>query len=109
MINKKIITILTIYALFLISIPIIKNKTRVIEKNISNFENKIIELERNLLEAQLEFYYLSSPKILSKKIKKYTDIDYTNLELSQIYLNIEHFKSQQKKTSKIIINEKEKK
>tara|TARA_Y100000817_G_scaffold300475_1_gene279530 strand:- start:120 stop:449 length:330 start_codon:yes stop_codon:yes gene_type:complete len=106
MINKKIISIVMVYILFLVSIPIIKNKTRIIEKNILNFENKIIELEGNLLEAQLEFYYLSSPEILSKNINKYSDINYTNLGLSQIYSNIEHFISEQSKTSKIATNEK---
>tara|TARA_X000000368_G_C22652272_1_gene545808 strand:- start:15 stop:344 length:330 start_codon:yes stop_codon:yes gene_type:complete len=109
MINKKVFSIAMIYILFLVSIPIIKNKTRIIEKNILNFENKIIDLERNLQEAQLEFHYLSSPEILSKNINKYSDIDYVNLELSQIYSNIHHFKSEQSKTSKIIRNEKKKK
>ena len=107
--NKKITLVVIIYLIFLVSIPIVKNKTRIIEKNISSFENKIIELEKNLQEAQVEFYYLSSPEVLTKNIKKYSNIDYTNLELSQIYLNLEHFVSEQSKTSKIIINEKKKK
>lgn len=107
--NKKITLVVIIYLIFLVSIPIVKNKTRVIEKNISSFENKIIELEKNLQEAQVEFYYLSSPEVLTKNIKKYSNIDYTNLELSQIYLNLEHFVYEQSKTSKIIINEKKKK
>ena len=33
------------------SIPIIKNKTRIIEKNNLNYESKISLLEKNLLEA----------------------------------------------------------
>ena len=37
MINKKVFSIAMIYILFLVSIPIIKNKTRIIEKNILNF------------------------------------------------------------------------
>ena len=97
------------YLLFLVSIPIVKNKTRIIEKNIQSYENKITNLERNLFEAQLEFYYLSSPEVLSKNIKKYSNTNYTNLELSQIYLNIDHFISEQSKISRILTNEKKKK
>ncbi len=107
--NKKAITILVIYILFLVGIPIIKNKTRIIEKNILNYESKISVLKKNLLEAQLEYYYLSSPEVLTKKIHEYSDTNYTNMEFSQIYFNLEHFKSEQKKISKMLINEKNKK
>tara|TARA_Y100001970_G_C14080554_1_gene774453 strand:- start:104 stop:433 length:330 start_codon:yes stop_codon:yes gene_type:complete len=109
MINKKFILLIFMYLLFLVSIPIVKNKTRIIEKNIQSYENKITNLERNLFEAQLEFYYLSSPEVLSKNIKKYSNTNYTNLELSQIYLNIDHFISEQSKISRILTNEKKKK
>ena len=109
MINKKFILLIFMYLLFLVSIPIVKNKTRIIEKNIQSYENKITNLERNLFEAQLEFYYLSSPEVLSKNIKKYSNTNYTNLELSQIYFNIDHFISEQSKISRILTNEKKKK
>ena len=93
--KKKIITIL-IYFSFFISIPIIKNESRLIEKKILNHERKIIIMEKNLLEASLDFQYLSSPEVLSNKIKKSLDKKYNNLKLSQIYLNIENFTSSQK-------------
>ena len=106
--KKKIITIL-IYISFFITIPIIKNESRLIEKKIQNHKNEIFILEKNLLEASLEFYYLTSPEILSRKIEKNLDQKFNSLDLSQIYLNIEDFTSEQKKTTKILINDKQKK
>ena len=104
--NKKNLIITIVYILFFISIPVIKNESRLIEKKIQNHESKIFTLEKNLLEASLEFQYLSSPAVLSKKIKTNLDQEYNNLNLSQIYLNINDFISDQKKVTKILINEK---
>ena len=106
--KKKIITIF-IYISFFITIPIIKNESRLIEKKIQNHKNEIFILEKNLLEASLEFYYLTSPEILSRKIEKNFDQKFNSLDLSQIYLNIEDFTSEKKKTTKILINDKQKK
>jgi len=107
--NKKKLTIFLIYISFFIAIPIIKNETRLIEKKIQNYKNEIFFLEKNLLEANLEFQYLTSPEVLSSKIEENIDIKYNNLDLSQIYLNFEDFISEQKKLTKISINEKQKK
>ena len=104
--KKKKIIIILIYLSFFIAIPIIKNETRLIEKKIKIHENEIFSLEKNLLEASLEFQYLTSPAVLSIKIKKYLDQNYNSYDLSQIYLHIEDFKSEQKKTTKVSNNEK---
>jgi len=104
--NKKKLTIFLIYISFFIAIPIIKNETRLIEKKIKNHKNQIFFYEKNLLEANLEFQYLTSPEVLSRKIEENIDIKYNNLDLSQIYLNFEDFISDQKKLTKILINEK---
>ena len=107
--NKKKLIIILVYISFFIAIPLIKNKSRLIEKKIQNYESKIFSLEKKLLESNLEFQYLSSPAILSSKIEKYLDQKYDNLDLSQIYLNIEDFKSEKEKITRILINEKQKK
>jgi len=107
--NKKKIIIILIYISFFISIPIIKNKSRLIETKIQNYESKIFALEKNLLEANLEFQYLSTPAVLLSKVEKNFDQQYTSLDLSQIYLNINDFISEQKKITSISINEKQKK
>ena len=80
-----------------------------IEKKIQNYESEIFILEKNLLEANLEFQYLSSASVLSSKIEKNLDQKYKSLDLSQIYLSIEDFISEQKKITRISINEKQKK
>ena len=106
--NKKKLIIILIYISFFISIPIIKNETRLIEKKIQNLESEIFFLEKNLLEASLEFQYLSSPEVLSNNIEKIFDQNYNSLDLSQIYLSIEDFTIEQKKITKISINDKKK-
>ena len=104
--NKKKLTILLIYASFFIAIPIIKNETRLIEKKIQNHKVQILLSEKNLSEAYLEFQYLSSPEILENKVSENIDTDYNNLSISQIYLNFHDFVDEQKKMTKILINEK---
>jgi len=107
--KKKKLIIILIYVSFFIAIPIIKNESRLIEKKIQNYESEIFFLEKNLLEASLEFQYLTSPSVLSKKIEENSDQKYSNLTLSQIYSNMEDFISEQNKITKISINEKQKK
>ena len=107
--NKKKLIIILIYISFFIAISIVKNESRLVEKKIHSNERKIFILEKNLLEASLEFQYLSSPEVLSSKIEKNLDQKYNNLDLSQIYLNIADFISEQKKISSIPINEEQKK
>ena len=104
--NKKKLLIILIYISFFIAIPIIKNESRLIEKKIRSTKSEIFFIEKNLLEASLEFQYLTSPAVLSSKIEKHLDQKYNNLDISQIYLNIEDFISEKNKTTKIITNEK---
>ena len=104
--SKKKLIIILIYISFFIAIPIIKNESRLIEKKIDIHKSEIFFLEKNLLEASLDFQYLTSPAVLSSKIEKNLDQKYNNLDLSQIYLKIEDFISE-KKTTSILINEKQ--
>ena len=107
--NKKKLLIILIYISFFIAIPIIKNESRLIEKKIRSTKSEIFFIEKNLLEASLEFQYLTSPAVLSSKIEKHLDQKYNNLNLSQIYLNVEDFMSEQKKITSVSMNEKQKK
>ena len=84
--------------LFLTSI--IKNKTRIIEKDILKYENKIAGIEKNLYESQLDYYYLTSPKLLKSKLEFLTDEDYVHMEFSKIYLNFNLFLKNQKNITK---------
>ena len=104
--NRKKIIILLIYASFFIAIPIIKNETRLIEKKIQNHKSQILSLKKNLLEAHLEFHYLTSPTVLTGKVNENIDTQYDHLSFSQIYLSFDDFINEQKKVSKISIDEK---
>ena len=79
---------------------IVKNKTRVIEKNIEQYNNKISKIERNLYESQLDFYYLTSPNLLKKKLEFLSDEKYIHMEFSKIYLSLDTFLKNQKKLTK---------
>jgi hypothetical protein len=106
--NKKKLIITLIYLSFFIAIPIIKNESRLIEKKILTHKHEIFILQKNILEANLDFQYLTSPEVLSNKIEKNLDQKFNNLNLSQVYLSVDNFKSDQIKITRILINEKQK-
>ena len=84
MFKKKIIISITIFITFLVVTSTIKNKTRIIEKNISNLNVEILIKSKNINEAQLDFYYLTSPAEIEKKLNiigfdNYKPIKYSNI------------------------------
>ena len=99
--RSKLLISIFVFSFLLFFTSIIKNKTRVIEKNIKSYEKKISYLEKELYESQLDFYYLTSPKILQEKISFLTNEEYNFMNISKIYLNIDNF-WRSKKISKII-------
>ena len=85
----------------------IKNKTRIIEKSIYKIDIKIANIEKDLHETQLDYFYVSSPGYLSKKIKQLAFIEYMPMDFSRIYLNYTDFTDSQKKITILKIkNEK---
>ncbi len=100
MVNYKFLISITIFLMMLFFTSIVKNKTRVIEKNIEQYNNKISKIERNLYESQLDFYYLTSPNLLKKKLEFLSDEKYIHMEFSKIYLSLDTFLKNQKKLTK---------
>ena len=100
MINNKLIFSVTIFSIMMFCTSTVKNKTRIIEKDILKYENKIAGIEKNLYESQLDYYYLTSPKLLKSKLEFLTDEDYVHMEFSKIYLNYNHFLKNQKNITK---------
>ncbi len=86
-----------IFSVLLGVTSLIKNQTRIIEKNIYKTDRKISDITKDLHETQLDYSYLSSPKHLSKKIKDLALIEYVPMEFSRIYLNYKDFTNSQKK------------
>ena len=102
----KLIISATVFISFLIITSTIKNKTRVIEKNILNLNKKILFITKDINEAQLDFHYLTSPAEIEKKIKILGINNYSPIENSKIFLSLSNFADIKKKLSKTkIVNE----
>jgi hypothetical protein len=91
-----------IFSIFLFSLLLgitstIKNKTRVIEKNIYKIDREIAIIKKDLKETELDYFYLSSPKNLSMKINNLAFIEYIPMDFSRIYLNLKDFKDSNNK------------
>ena len=66
---KKQLLFHCVFFYFNIFTPIVKNNTRIIEKNIESLSKDISILEKQLNDAKIDFVYLSSPERLKKLIK----------------------------------------
>jgi len=99
---------LSFFSILLLITSFIKNETRTLEKKIYEIDKKIVTKKRDLNETQLDFFYLSSPNYLSKKIENLDFIKYKPIDFSRIYLNLENFlKSQNSHSNLKIKDEKE--
>ena len=98
--NTKLIISVSVFSLLLFCTSVIKNKTRVIEKNIEIYEKQIFNLKKELFESQLDFNYLTSPKMLQEKLSFLTSDSYQNISISNIYLDYNNFILDQKKITK---------
>jgi hypothetical protein len=108
MFRLKIIIPTIIFLTLLIVTSIIKNQTRIIEKKLYMLSKNITLKEKDINESQLEFYFLSSPFELEKKIKNLGYNNYSPIKNSKIFLSLSKFTDIQKKIS-ILNNQDEKK
>ena len=107
MFKKKYIICATLFLAFLIITSFIKNKSRLLEKQTTNLNIKIISKEKDINEAQLDFYYLSSPAEIEKKLSIISFNNYTPISYSKIFLKLSNFISNQSKfTTLNNLNEK---
>ena len=91
MLKSKYIISFTIIFIFLIFTSFIKNETRVLEKQIFDLSEKIYYKKKDINESQLDFYYLTSPEEIEKKIKLIGFKDYKAIKYSNIFLDISDF------------------
>ena len=107
MFKMKFIIALSVFISFLLVTSTIKNKTRVIEKNISNLSKIILIKTKDINEAQLDFHYLSSPAEIEKKLSIIGFDNYKPIKYSNIFFDISDFTEIQNKISNLKnINEK---
>ena len=101
MFKMKFIIALSVFISFLLVTSTIKNKTRVIEKNISNLTTKIFIKTSNINEAQLDFDYLTSPAEIEKKISIIGFDNYQPINYSRIFFDISDFTEVKNKISNL--------
>ena len=109
MFKRNLIISLAIFFVLLSFTSYIKTETRKIEKDILNTNKKNSILKKNLLESQVEFFYLTSPNKLSRKIVEYGDEDYVSIDYSKIFMSLKDFTQFKDKTTKFFENEKKSK
>ena len=107
MFRSTIIICVTIFTTFLVLTSAIKNKTRIIEKQIIQLNNKILLQKKDFNEAQLEFYYLTSPAEIEKKLSLIGYSNYQPIKYSNIFFKISDFDNIRNKFSNLKnLNEK---
>ena len=106
MFRLKNASIVIIFFIFLTITSIIKNQTRITEKKLNKLNEKIALKEKDINEAQLDFYFLTSPAEIEKKIKILGQNDYFPIQNSNLFLNLSNFIGIQKKISILKKNEK---
>ena len=101
MFKMKFIISISIFISFLLFTSTIKNKTRVIEKNISNLTTKIFIKINDINETQLDFHYLTSPAEIEKKLSVIGSDNYQPIKYSRIFFDISDFIEIQNKISNL--------
>ena len=104
----KLIISICIFSILLGITSTIKNQTRILEKSIYKIDRKIAVIEKDLYETELDYFYLSSPNNLSKKIEDLAFIEYFPMDFSRIYFSYRDFTDSKKKLTilKKVDNEK---
>ena len=101
MFKTKFIIVSSLFISFLLITSTIKNKTRVIEKNISNLSKIILFKTKDINEAQLDFHYLTSPAEIEKKLSIIGFDNYQPIKYSNIFFDISDFTEIQNKISNL--------
>ncbi len=100
----KLIISICIFSILLGVTSTIKNQTRIIEKDINKIDRRLAFVEKDLNETELDYFYLSSPNYLTKKINNLSYVEYIPMDFSRIYLNLQDFEDSQKKITILKIN-----
>ena len=110
MFRKKLIISFAMFVSFLLITSALKNKTRIIEKQISKLDNVILLKKKNINEAELDFHYLTSPAELEKKLNLIGLNNYQPIKHSNIFFNISDLTKIDNKISNLSsLNEKKSK
>ena len=107
MFNAKLCFSLAVFTFFLIVTSLVKNQSRIIEKQIKGLNISIIAKEKNISESEMEFSYLSSPNEIEKKFKSDDLEKFDPIKHSNIFYDVNDFNTLEKKLSNLMnIDEK---
>ena len=108
MFNSKLSFSLAVFTIFLIITSLIKNQSRIMEKQTNILNINIVAKEKNISEAEMEFSYLSSPNEIEKKINNKDLEKFEPVKHSNIFYNIHDFNILEKKLSNLINTDEKK-
>lgn len=97
MFRFKVFITIFLFSSFLFLTSIVKNQTRELEKNIYNLNKIVLQKKLELGESQLDFYYLTSPMMIEKRINDFTNTNYKPMEYSNIFFDLQSFSNINKK------------
>ena len=107
MFNSKLFFSLVVFIFFLIITSLVKNQSRIMEKQIKVLNSNITAKEKNISESEMEFSYLSSPNEIEKKFNSRDIEKFEPIKHSNIFYDINDFNILEKKLSNLIkIDEK---
>ena len=101
MFKTKLLVSIFLFIAFLIITSAVKNKTRIIEKQIVNLNSKIFLKEKDINESQLDFYYLTSPAEIEARVNIIGLKNYEPIIYSKIFFDISDFNNIQRRTSNL--------
>ena len=91
MFNRPIIILFSIFFLLILSVSVIKNKSRNLEKEIFKLKSDILILEKYINDAEVEYIYLSSPEILIKNLDRLNKNEYSTQKPYRIFYSTDQF------------------
>ena len=101
MFKTKLLVSIFLFIAFFNYYICVKNKTRIIEKQIVNLNSKIFLKEKDINESQLDFYYLTSQQKLRQRVNIIGLKNYEPIIYSKIFFDISDFNNIQSRTSNL--------
>ncbi len=101
MFKIKLIISVLIFTSLLIVTSIIKNQSRILEKQLYSLKSKVNSKEKNLSETQLDYFYLTSPSELEKRLTLEKFNEFEPIKHSKIFYDLNDFINIEKKFSNL--------
>jgi len=104
---KKYSFMITVFVCGLFFVSVVKNQTRILEREINYLKASINNIEFNLKQATLDNEVITSPENISKLAQKYLEEDlkyYKKSQIKNLYGDNKILKKQKKKNKAKLLN-----